>query len=176
MTAAICRLDPGHLIAEIPGILGFYPNNSVVIVCLDVDGDTVTPCPVMRADMANEDALRGLTSTLDGLFYDYVLAVMVCDDLMAAPNLADYGVGAVATLHVPAVEKGASITLLHVGETAPAALPEHWGLSYVWPVHQSASMQRRFAWARPPRRVHCPGVRPPCTSWVSPTSLNARTG
>lgn len=74
---------PGDLIAALPGILGFYPQESVVLVGLDHHSDPrcATLGPVMRADLTH--------------------AVELCDALTGLPDVADLAVYAVIVSRIP---------------------------------------------------------------------------
>lgn len=92
MNAPITPLtSPGSLFANIPGILGFYPQSSLVLMAFATT-DTATRYelgPVMRVDLNELDECASETMQVitDG-GYGLVLALVVTDDRAAAENAA----------------------------------------------------------------------------------------
>lgn len=88
MTSSYCQL-PGTLLANIPGILGFYPHDSVVFAVFthpelseDVDGEAGTSFdlgPVLRIDISRLRYLPDLGASIDELNPAYVFAFIISD-------------------------------------------------------------------------------------------------
>ncbi|WIM66766.1 DUF4192 domain-containing protein [Corynebacterium breve] len=75
--------QPGELIAAIPGVLGFYPQDSVVLIGFMLDDDhphSLLLGPVMRADLDNTDTVSDALHFPPATACDVFLAVLVSDD------------------------------------------------------------------------------------------------
>ncbi|OFT68085.1 hypothetical protein HMPREF3145_09865 [Corynebacterium sp. HMSC05C01] len=69
---------PGDVIALIPGLLGFYPQESLVVLCFNRDGGYVETSPAMRLDLdqVTEDAFGERFRRITG-DYNVVLGVII---------------------------------------------------------------------------------------------------
>lgn len=66
MSTSTSLASPAHLIAEIPGILGFHPANSVVFMLLKrEDSNTFSLGPVLRMDVGDTESLPEITSCIN---------------------------------------------------------------------------------------------------------------
>lgn len=69
--------SPARLIAEIPGILGFHPANSVVFMLLmREDSNTYNLGPVLRMDVGDTESLPDITSCINSFHPDVVFAMV----------------------------------------------------------------------------------------------------
>lgn len=116
---------PGELIACIPGALGFYPQESLVLVGMEADGPdstTYTLGPIVRADLGNEEQLYHAMRALELADQDVHLAIIITRipnsrlALEAAYFLEhtgkDSSPGIAACWHVSEVASGTPYTLL----------------------------------------------------------------
>lgn len=77
MSTSTSLASPAHLIAEIPGILGFHPANSVVFMLLKrEDSNTFSLGPVLRMDVGDTESLPEITSCINSFHPDVVFAVV----------------------------------------------------------------------------------------------------
>lgn len=69
--------SPARLIAEIPGILGFHPSNSVIFLLLrQEEGSTFSLGPGLRMDAGDTDSLRDIAGCINSFDPDVVFAVI----------------------------------------------------------------------------------------------------
>lgn len=69
--------SPAHLIAEIPGILGFHPARSVIFMLLTRENsNTFSLGPVLRTDVDDADSLPDIASCINSFHPDVVFAVV----------------------------------------------------------------------------------------------------
>lgn len=70
---------PGHLFANIPGILGYYPHESLILMCfLPGSGSGKKKLgPVIRLDLWQDEALGNLADTVDHYDPEFILAFMI---------------------------------------------------------------------------------------------------
>ena len=87
----------GEILANIPGILGFYPQDSLVISFFERNSDTpgLHLGPLVRLDL--DDAVETLidnqakfSALSDRLDTDAIIAYVVSEDLSAADDLAEF--------------------------------------------------------------------------------------
>lgn len=127
---------PGELIACIPGALGFYPQESLVLIGLEQHGPDPSAFalgPIVRADLGNQDQLEHAMRALEFADQDVHLAVIITRipnsrlALEAAYFLEHSGTegvpGIAACWHVSEVASGTPYTLLFdaAGATATTA-------------------------------------------------------
>ncbi|MGP5508058.1 DUF4192 family protein, partial [Corynebacterium flavescens] len=115
--------SPATLFAEIPATLGFYPESSVILLCLsENENGRYTLGPVIRADITDAEALCGAP-----IEADIILALIVSDE-----EDDDYAVDDAVTVlleaealpiegiwHVPAIAQEERVTLLWGADTVP---------------------------------------------------------
>ena len=139
--------QPGQLIANIPGILGFYPTNCVVVVTLCTTLNDETSCainphevaligPVLRADFDRVGDLDRAVAALDAqASITSLFAVIITDDpdsgeALQAQELLFCAAGADGTAlvdacwHVSEIATGAAYRLLF-GTTAGQGTRPH---------------------------------------------------
>ncbi|CAB0776853.1 hypothetical protein FRC0182_00627 [Corynebacterium diphtheriae] len=69
--------SPARLIAEIPGILGFHPSNSVIFLLLRQEvGRTFSLGPVLRMDAGDTDSLPDIAGCINSFDPDVVFSVI----------------------------------------------------------------------------------------------------
>ncbi|MGJ4092406.1 DUF4192 family protein [Corynebacterium macclintockiae] len=69
--------SPTRLIAEIPGVLGFHPNNSAIFLLLRrEEGSTYSLGPVLRMDAGDTDSLPDIANCINSFGPDVVFAVV----------------------------------------------------------------------------------------------------
>lgn len=72
---------PGQLLANIPGILGFYPTESIVFMALEEDQGTYSLGPTLRFDINNmESTLVEALTTVDNKHNAVILAFAITAD------------------------------------------------------------------------------------------------
>lgn len=115
--------DPASLFAEIPGMLGFYPESSIILLCLDKnDSSRFSLGPVIRADLTDAETLCEAP-----IVADIILTLVVSDEeeddflvdeavmvLLEAEALPIEGIW-----HVPAIAQEERVTLLWGADTVP---------------------------------------------------------
>ncbi|ALC06110.1 hypothetical protein CDES_08585 [Corynebacterium deserti GIMN1.010] len=77
--------SPGGLLANIPGILGFYPTDSVVLACMtDQEDSQVTLGPLVRFDADNLHQLPDIAHAIDNFNPALIFAFIVSTQLSPA--------------------------------------------------------------------------------------------
>ncbi|MGP6173639.1 DUF4192 domain-containing protein [Corynebacterium sp. A21] len=138
--------DPSKLIAELPGILGFYPENSLVVAAFTQAEDAQTRYsmgPVMRLDLGDLKAVSEVAEYLDGLSSDMVLAFVIApetpddinDQLSPLPNL-------VAAWQVPYAVTNEHFTMIFSDGALGKRTSIRWMAGTVAPVHAAASTRQ----------------------------------
>lgn len=74
--------SPGQLLANIPGILGFYPHESLIFVAFHHTDTThrYTLGPVLRIDLSDLHLLRDVGTALHGADSDLIFAFLVTEE------------------------------------------------------------------------------------------------
>lgn len=77
------RTAPGTMIANVPGILGFYPHEAAVVMTVCADGDDgYVMGPVIRGDLNQIDGLADVIASLEPAApIELAVAVIVTDDI-----------------------------------------------------------------------------------------------
>ena len=77
------RTAPGTMIANVPGILGFYPHEAAVVMTVCADGDDgYMMGPVIRGDLDQIDGLADVIASLEPAApIELAVAVIVTDDI-----------------------------------------------------------------------------------------------
>lgn len=127
-------LIPGQLIAEIPGVLGFYPQEALVIMLFQQIGPTQYQLgPVLRSDLNAVD-LDELSGMLTDDFFptDLALAVMISENDISVHNtvgmLRDTCLANLAAVwSLPSIYTGAPYAAAWVAPEAANALTWHAG-------------------------------------------------
>lgn len=154
---------PAELIACIPGALGFYPQESLVLIGLSHAGEDATSYtvgPIVRADLASEEQIAfGLRALFDA-HQDLHLAVIITripnsdlametayflqslDTQLDLPPLA-------ACWHVSEIAAGTPYTLLF-DATSPQLFPAH---------HERTAAPASYFSGTVPSIVHAPTMR-----------------
>ncbi|BAU96255.1 hypothetical protein N24_1993 [Corynebacterium suranareeae] len=80
---------PGQLLANIPGILGFYPSESIVFACMFNEGEetTLTLGPVMRLDIGDIRLLPDVAKAMDSFKPTLIFAFIISKAL--PPHVLD---------------------------------------------------------------------------------------
>ncbi len=80
---------PGQLLANIPGILGFYPSESIVLACMmqEDDATTLTLGPVIRLDVGDTRLLPDVGQAVDSFNPTRIFAFLITKEL--PPNALD---------------------------------------------------------------------------------------
>lgn len=69
---------PGHLLANIPGLLGFYPTESVIFMAIDTTPRGSAMGPIARVDIADaQEALPDIAATLSDKACEGIFAFLV---------------------------------------------------------------------------------------------------
>lgn len=148
--------DPGHLLANLPAIFGFYPQESLVLAAFDnVGGSRYRLGPVLRLDLDDEHAFHALHELADGVLSDsctdLVFAFVITrrhqgaeldDAVDRLLELEDYGVMSIdACWTVPEVLRGERYRLLF--GPSPLGVDEGsvWSAGRVADVTGTQSMQ-----------------------------------
>lgn len=73
---------PGEILANVPGILGFYPEESLVLATFFRKGDTAhhTLGPVLRVDLDDVDLLPDIATALEPVEPDLIFAFIITAD------------------------------------------------------------------------------------------------
>lgn len=136
----LATIDPGVILAEMPGALGFYPTESFIIAGLEITDTGVTVSPVMRADLDIDRLEASAAQMVNRLgVTDYIVIICAtdtCPDLfvdMSIFKLDPLGVFTVETLETDAPYA------LQYTNTPP--LLEHWATGRVAPVHRTQTMK-----------------------------------
>lgn len=153
MTAATSSLtSPGQIAANLPGILGFYPQDSLVIATFTrLGGDNFELGPVLRIDIDDLDHLPDLSRTIDDLDEDLVFGFLVTER-------TDEAVDAIIDALLLCVEEG-PLTLdalwvvpeILTGEELILGFGPQWSLDSTWvhdrvaPVSSARAMEPLLA-------------------------------
>lgn len=146
--------DPAVLIANIPGILGFYPENSIIILALEHStGATYNLGPVLRADSRDPAAVHSLLETMSTPFgpldTDLLFAVIVDDDEQVIDHVSEQLFGHILIHRIP-VQACWTLPVIQTGQPYRIAIgpdrditAEHksWASGVVAPVADAASMR-----------------------------------
>lgn len=138
--------NPANLFANVPGVLGFYPEESVVLLCFDlVDSDKsrYQLGPVLRVDI--EDVLR--LHFTPQMTSDLILALIVSRGDPAGGNIGAATTFLAESLHIDTeaiwhtteISEDAPLTLLW-GQRA-ADQGSSWRLGTIPPVHTAQATQ-----------------------------------
>lgn len=148
--------DPGHLLANLPAIFGFYPQESLVLAAFDnVGGHRYCLGPVLRLDLDDEEAFHSLHELADGALSDshtdLVFAFVITrrrrgadidDAVDRLLELEDYGVMSIdACWTVPEVLTGERYRLLFGPPPIGADTASAWSAGRVADVVGAQSMQ-----------------------------------
>lgn len=134
--------SPATLLAEVPGILGFYPTDSAVIISFTAaPGSTRHSLgPVIRLDLDNREGMTQVRETLANLTPSLLLAVVVsADQPMSIDLLDDLDLDVI--WHTAEVTTGTPYTLLRSARPLHE-MPEGWLSGEIGPVHQATSMRQ----------------------------------
>ncbi|MDO5454948.1 MAG: DUF4192 domain-containing protein [Corynebacterium sp.] len=148
--------DPGHLLANLPAIFGFYPQESLVLAAFDnVGGHRYRLGPVLRLDLDDEEAFHSLHELADGalaeshtdLLFAFVITrrrrgTEIDEAVDRLLELEDYGVLSVdACWAVPEVLTGERYRLLFGPPPIGADTASAWSAGQVADVVGTQSMQ-----------------------------------
>lgn len=136
----LSQIDPGVILAEMPGALGFYPSESFILVGLDIGETAVTVSPVIRTDLdidRLEDTAEKMVNQLG--VSDYIVILCAKDtntDLFV--DMSIFKLDPLAVFVVESIETGAPYALEYTN-TPPLFKP--WASGCVAPVHYSQTMR-----------------------------------
>ena len=140
----LATADLGAILAEIPGALGFYPTESLVIIGLNIEEDAVGIEPIVRADLDAERLKASAARLLHALQTDTYIALVITRDTTTDmfADMSALGLAPLVTVTAPSVETDEQYTLLS------ANVPElgrAWAAGRVAPVFAAQSMRQRIA-------------------------------
>lgn len=139
----LATLNLGDLLAEIPGMLGFYPTDSLVILGLDIGTDGVRVAPVVRADLDRDRLAATAARLLRTLGTDTYIAVVISRDADADmfADMSVIGLRPIVTIGLDALETDTTYTLL---DAEAEVLAYNWAGGRVGRVHASHSLRARL--------------------------------
>lgn len=113
--------DPGTLFANIPGILGFYPTDSLVLMCFAPNPEgRLSLGPSLRFDIGSADHLTGALQDLDD--YTHLFALVVSSDPIEVTRAVAHVESAVEATNPDALIGCWVTSAVATGETLTAAL------------------------------------------------------
>lgn len=136
----LAHIDPGVILAEIPGALGFYPTESFIIAGLEITDTGVTISPVMRADL-DIDRLEATAARMVNHLgvTDYIVIICATD---TSPDLfVDMPIFKLDPLGVFTVETLETDAPYALQYTNTPSLLQHWAAGRVAPVHRTQTMR-----------------------------------
>lgn len=138
--------DLGALLAEIPGILGYYPTDSLVVLGLvHEEGTRHRIGPVVRCDL-DADAVRETATALTALDVDTLLVVLVTPTLTDDHvDLLDLLPDVAAAWHTVEILTDDPVMMVrHDPDLAPNTVAA-WQTTTVGPVHEANSTRALLA-------------------------------
>ena len=102
----LATADLGAILAEIPGALGFYPTESLVIIGLNIEEDAVGIEPIVRADLDAERLKASAARLLHTLQTDTYIALVITRDTTTDmfADMSALGLAPLVTVTAPSVE------------------------------------------------------------------------
>ena len=139
----LAAIDPGVIFAEVPGVLGFYPTESFVIIGLDIGDKSVAVSPVLRADLDVDTLSTTAARMIDHLdIRDYIVIVSTTDtQLDMYLDMQAFNLDPIAVFSTKAVETG-SVYQLH--SAATPTLTRAWATGRVAAVHSARMTRETF--------------------------------